>query len=298
VKAGLTPGAASKGMAQSDPLEGLSTGKDLDDQASLAVENLRLLGAQPWAEGVTEEFIGGAAHELKQPLAALKGYTQMLIMSIGGELTPTQRQFVDVIDANVERMGKLINDLLEVCRLEAGLIQLNLAPTSLIEILDETLSGTRAEIEARHHALEIDLPEDLPLVLGDRERLIQALTHLVRNACRYTPEGGHLRLAACCQEGDAGQVCVRVVDSGIGLSPEEMLRLGEKFYRAEHDLVRGQQGHGLGLTITRGLVALHGGELWVRGEPGRGSTFAFTLPAARGGEAAGCPRPAPDGMHG
>jgi two-component system phosphate regulon sensor histidine kinase PhoR len=252
------------------------------DQTSLAVENLRLQEALRRAEGATEEFIDFVAHELKQPMTALKGYSQMLIMGIAGELTPMQRQFVDVIDANAERMSKLVNDLLEVSRLEAGRIQLRLAPLGLMQILDEALAGTRAEIEARHHTLEVDVPADLPPVLGDRERLIQILAHLVRNACRYTPEGGRLRLEAGEQ---TGRVCVRVVDSGIGLSPEEMLRLGEKFFRADHELVQQQPGSGLGLSIIRQLVALHGGELRVESEPGRGSTFAFTLPRAGGDEA-------------
>jgi len=275
--------AASKGMAQGDELEGSLTGKGPPDGLeSLAIENQRLREDLRQAEMATGEFVDFVAHELKQPMTAMQGYSKMLIMGIGGDLTPTQRQFVDVIDANVERMGKLINDLLEVCRLEAGRTRLNLAPVSLKEILYETVVNNRAELEARHHTVEIDVPHDLPPVLGDRDRLVQILAHLVRNACRYTPEGGHVRLVAGEQEGDgpAGHVWVRVVDSGIGLSPEDLIHLGEKFFRAEHELVQRQPGNGLGVAITRHLVALHGGELRVESEPGRGSTFAFALPAA------------------
>ncbi len=270
-------------MAQGDEFEGSSTGKGPPDGLeSLAIENQRLREDLRQAEMATGEFVDFVAHELKQPMTAMQGYSKMLILGLGGELTPTQRQFVDVIDANVERMGKLINDLLEVCRLEAGRTRLNLAPVSLKEILYETVVNNRAELEARHHTVEIDVPDDLPPVLGDRDRLVQILAHLVRNACRYTPEGGHVRLVAGEQEGDgpAGHVWVRVVDSGIGLSPEDLIHLGEKFFRAEHELVQRQPGNGLGLAITRHLVALHGGELRVESEPGRGSTFAFTLPAA------------------
>ena len=255
-------------------------------QAAAAVpglaENLRLQEALRRSQIATSEFIDFVAHELKQPMTALKGYTQMLVMGIGGELKPTQRQFVDVIGANVERMSKLVNDLLEVSRLEGGRIQLKVAPVSLVEVLNDTLAGTLAQIEARAHCLEIDVPEDLSLVLGDRQRLVQALTLLVDNACRYTPQGGRLRLVGSEQE---GHVCLRVVDSGIGLSLEEMRHLGEKFYRAEHELVQAQPGNGLGLSIARHLIALHGGQLLVDSEPGRGSSFAFTLPAAPHAEA-------------
>ena len=264
---------ASNGMPQGDEHERTTMNEGLAD------ENRRLREELRQAEVATAEFVDFVAHELKQPMTAMQGYSKMLIMGIGGELTPTQRQFVDVIDANVERMGKLINDLLEVCRLEAGRTRLKLAPVSLKELLYETVVNNRAELEARHHTVEIDVAENLPPVLADPERLAQVLAHLVRNACRYTPEGGHLRLVAARQDGPAGHVCVQVIDTGIGLTPEELLRVGEKFFRADHELVQRQQGNGLGVCMTRHFVALHGGELRVESEPGRGSTFAFTLPA-------------------
>jgi signal transduction histidine kinase len=266
-------------MAQEDRDEGSWTREGLPGQASLAVENLRLGEALDRAKAANEEFVDLVAHQLKQPITAAKGYTQLLLLGMGGELAPVQRQFLDVIAANVERMGMLVNDLLEVCRLEAGRIGLTLAPVSLGEVLDEALVATRAEVESRHHDLEVDTPQDLPPVLADRERLVQVLAHLLQNACRYTPDGGRIEVLAQRQK---GRVAVRVVDSGIGLSAGDMRRLGEKFFRGEHPLVQSQPGNGLGLAIARRLVALHGGELRVESEPGRGSTFAFTLPAANG----------------
>ncbi len=271
-------------MAQGDRSEGSTTSEGLPGgwgPEGLAAENLRLQAALHQAQEATEQFIDFVAHELKQPMTSLKGYTQMLIMGIAGDLTPLQRQFVDIIHANAGRMDKLVNDLLNVSRLEAGRIQLDLAPVKLKELLDGVLAGNYAEIEARHHTLEVDVAHDLPPVLADRERLAQIVGHLVRNASRYTPEGGRIRLAAAWQETaarPAGHVCILVVDSGIGLSAAEILRLGEKFFRAEHELVLRQPGNGLGLCITRHLVALHGSALVVESEPGRGSTFSFTLP--------------------
>ena len=255
----------------------------LANQAAAAIENARLYEGVKEADQAKSEFIDFVAHELKQPMTAMQGYAKLLTMGVGGQLNDQQKQFVEVINSNVERMGKLVNDLLEISRLEAGRTKLSLAPVNLQEVLEETLTYTRTEIEARHHAVDVDTPEDLPRVLGDRERLIQILTNLVSNAYKYTPEGGHIRIAVNGQDRPdvpPGHVYVSVSDDGIGMSPQELLLLEEKFFRADNDLVRGQPGTGLGVSITRNLVALHGGEFMVESEPGRGSTFGFTLPIA------------------
>jgi signal transduction histidine kinase len=228
------------------------------------------------------EFIDFVAHELKQPMTSIQGYAKMLSMGIGGELSDTQAQFVHVINANVERMARLVNNLLEISRLEAGRTQLALAPVSLREVIEETIAVARTEIEARRHTLEVDVPDDLPLVLGDRARLLQILTNLVSNATMYTAEGGAIHIAAA--EGDGpqappGYVGVSVQDTGIGMSPQDLVKLEEKFFRGDHDLVRRQQGTGLSVSITRNLVLLHGGEFTVESQVGQGSTFRFTLPA-------------------
>jgi signal transduction histidine kinase len=239
------------------------------------------------AEQDRAEFIDFVAHELKQPMTSIQGYAKMLAMGIGGELNDTQRQFVEVINANADRMGKLVNDLLEISRLEAGRIQLGAAPVHLTEVVDETLTAIRVEVEARNHTLHVDVPEDLPMVLGDRGRLIQVLTHLVRNACQYTPDGGTIRITAS-QPGHPpappDQILMSVSDTGIGMSSQELADLGHKFFRADHDLVRAQRGAGLGVPIARHLIALHGGQLVVESEPGQGTTFAFSLPVAPGQE--------------
>ncbi|MEJ2208300.1 MAG: GAF domain-containing protein [Anaerolineae bacterium] len=258
----------------------------LANQAAAAIENARLYEGVKEADQAKSEFIDFVAHELKQPMTAMQGYAKLLTMGVGGQLNDQQKQFVQVINSNVERMGKLVNDLLEISRLEAGRTKLSLAPVNLQEILEETLTYTRTEIEARHQVVEIDTPEDLPPVLGDRERLIQILTNLVSNAYKYTPEGGHIRIAVNGQdrpEVPPGHVLVSVSDDGIGMSAQDLLRLEEKFFRADNDLVREQPGTGLGVSITRNLVALHGGEFLVESEPGLGSTFGFTLPIAADG---------------
>ena len=141
------------------------------------------------------QFIDLVAHELKQPMTAIQGYTTLLLLDMGGELNETQRQFVDVIHANVGRMGNLVNNLLEISRLEAGRIRLEFAPVDLKTVVEEVVTAARAEIEARDLSVQIDLQEGLPQAWGDRQRLAQVLTHLLSNACRYTPQGGTIRIA-------------------------------------------------------------------------------------------------------
>jgi signal transduction histidine kinase len=225
------------------------------------------------------EFMDFVAHELKQPMTAIQGYARMLTLGIGGDLSDTQNEFVSVINANVERMGRLVNDLLEISRLEAGRIELKTAGVHLRDVVEKVLDDARAEIEARNHQLEIEIPDCLRPVAGDRERVGQILDHLVNNACRYTPDAGTLRITA--EESDGGdQLLISVTDTGIGMSPQEVACLGEKFFRGKHDLVQTQPGNGLGVAICRHLVTLHGGSLLVESEPGKGSAFRFTLPAA------------------
>jgi signal transduction histidine kinase len=230
------------------------------------------------------QFIDFVAHELKQPMTAIQGYTTLLLLGMGGELNQTQRQFVDVINTNVGRLGNLVNNLLEISRLEAGRIRLDLAPVDLRTVVEEVTTAALPDVEKRGHSLHIDLAQDLPRAWGDRQRLAQALSYLVSNACRYTPQGGTIRIVVERAEEPApgaDHLCVTVSDTGIGLSPGEIASL-DKFYRADHDFVQQQPGSGLGIAIARGLVALHGGDFLVESEPGSGSTFSFTVPIAAG----------------
>jgi signal transduction histidine kinase len=255
----------------------------LANQAAATLENAQLIEGVKEADEAKSEFIDFVAHELRQPMTAMQGYAKMLTMGIGGELTDTQTQFVEVISDNVDRMGKLVNDLLEISRLEAGRTKLRLRPVRLGSVVNETITNTRTEIEARQHTLEVELPRALPPVMGDRDRLVQVLTNLVSNAFKYTPNGGTIRITVKreCPPGlPANHLCVQISDTGIGMTPQEIGQLDEKFFRGSHDLVQDQPGTGLGVSITRNLVALHQGEFLIESELGQGSTFAFSVPIA------------------
>jgi signal transduction histidine kinase len=254
----------------------------LVDQVALAIENSFLRESIDELDQAQAEFIDFVAHELKQPMTAMQGYAKMLLMGIAGELSDQQSQFVDVINANVGRMGKLVNDLLEISRLEADRIKLKPEQLQPREIIDGALAATRAEMETREHSLKIHVPEELPPFPGDRERLVQVLVILLSNACMYTTNGGRIGISVDGPDGAGvppGHLLFSVSDTGIGMSSEQLASL-DKFFRADHDLVISQPGTGLGLSIARHLVALHAGVLMVVSDPDHGSTFSFTVPVA------------------
>ncbi len=275
----------------------------LADHAAIAIENARLFEQVRRANEAKTEFISFVSHELKQPMTSIKGYTDMLIKGMAGELTDTQRTFLDTVRSNIERMSKLVGDLLDVSRIESGRIRLEFRRISIRKVLEEVLRATHRQIETKHQTLEVDVPSDLPLVRADRDRLAQILTNLVSNACKYTPEGGQITIRAQRWRPSTGGdrkkrwpiggderkgaiqqdefVLCSITDTGIGITPEDQERLFTKYFRADNPAVRSVPGTGLGLVITKSLVELHGGEIWVRSEVGKGSTFLFTIPVAQ-----------------
>jgi signal transduction histidine kinase len=254
----------------------------LVDQAALTIENGYLLASVAELEQANIEFMDFVAHELKQPMTSMQGYAKMLTLGIGGELNEKQGQFVQVITANADRMGRMVNNLLEISRLEAGRTTVKPEQLQPQEIVDQAVATIHAEMEAREHSLEVHLPDDLPPISAERDRLLQIMGYLLSNACIYTPHGGTIRISASGPNpapGPPAHVLFSISDTGIGISTEDLARL-DKFFRADHDLVVSQPGTGLGISIARGLIELHGGELTIESEPEKGSTFSFTVPIA------------------
>jgi signal transduction histidine kinase len=235
---------------------------------------------QAQIDQLKEEFISVAAHELKTPMTALQGYTELLLSESVGKITATQEQFLQIIKTNVERLANLAGDLLDVSRIEAGMVQLQIRETSLAELIDTVLLTFRPEAERKELTLTVDVPDGLPSVWGDRGRLIQLLTNLMSNACKYTPGGGRVGITA---RQINGQVQIDVMDTGIGISRQDQEQIFGRFFRADNPLIREIGGTGLGLSIAKSIVSLHGGRIWVDSELGRGSTFSFTLPIAQDG---------------
>jgi two-component system sensor histidine kinase BaeS len=226
-------------------------------------------------ETFRRRLIGDVAHELRTPLTAIKGSMEGLVDGV----LPATSQTFEQVAAEADRLSRLVDDLQELSRAESGALPLELGPVSVPDLAGTAIRRLQAAYSARGVALETDLPIDLPLVRADAGRLLQVLTNLLNNALQYTPAGGRVRLSA---QGRDHEIQVRVADTGIGIPPEHLPFIFDRFYRV--DPSRSRQaggGSGIGLTITRHIIEAHGGHIQVE-SPGEnlGTTFTFTLPLA------------------
>ncbi len=224
------------------------------------------------------EFLAMVSHELRTPLTAIIGYSRLLMRQVHGPLSPKQLEHQEAIFRSAQRLTELINDLLDVSRLEAGRVELSPRPTAVRQIVDQAISVVAVAAQAKQIRVANDIPPDMPLVNADPTRLQQILVNLLGNGVKFTPAGGRVSVAA----GTRGtQVWVSVEDTGVGLPPEELVRVWDPFYQVESPLRRRHGGSGLGLTIVRRLVELHGGVVRAESDGvNRGSCFTFTLPLA------------------
>jgi signal transduction histidine kinase len=221
------------------------------------------------------EFVSLVSHELRTPMTSIKGYTDLMLKGAVGALNEQQRNFMTIVKSNVDRMADLVSDLLDVSRLETGRVRLELDRLDLASVIMEISQELAEMMRQRELALHFDLSPGLPPVYADRGRVVQVLLNLLSNAYRYTPAGGSITIAVHTLD---GKVRVDVIDTGIGIPDQDHETIFERFYRADHPVVREQTGTGLGLPIARSLIEMHGGRLWLRSEVDVGSTFSFTLP--------------------
>ncbi len=228
---------------------------------------------------VKSGFVSMVSHELRTPLTSIKGYIDLILTDeTVGELTELQREFLEIVRNNSRRLESLVNDLLDISRMESGKIDLHRKPLDITLLIRKLLPSFQPGWDARRQTFTLHLPEKAPRVLGDAERVTQILSNLLSNAHKYTPDEGHIDLSVEITEPVAR---VEVTDNGIGLSKEEQALLFTPFYRAHNPTTEEVGGTGLGLMITRSLVEMQGGEIQVSSKPGHGSTFGFTLPLAQ-----------------
>ncbi|HMB22412.1 MAG TPA: GAF domain-containing protein [Anaerolineales bacterium] len=227
------------------------------------------------------EFVATVSHELRTPMTSIRGYVDVLLMGAAGAVNENQAHFLSIIKNNTERLNILVNDLLDISRIESGRVTLSPQALDLREIAEDVIEDLlrRSQEENKPMALSLDMPKKLPHVYGDMERVRQILGNLVDNAYHYTPENGTIIVRIQCLNG-GNEVQVDVQDNGVGIPLEDQGRVFERFYRGEHPLVLATPGTGLGLSIVKQIVEMHKGRIWMKssGAPGDGSTFSFTLP--------------------
>ncbi len=233
------------------------------------------------AQRAKSEFITNVSHELRTPMTSIKGYVELFIEGVAGEVSATQQKFLGIIHRNTQRMVKLLNNLIAVSEFGTD-VDLNVQSVNLQALLEDAVAQARPTAAERGLTVGLVMGDgDLSPVAADPARVYQILEYLLSNACHFTQEGGHVEVRAREHVHDGRrEVVVAVADTGVGIPPEEQDRIFAPFYQVEGDTTQ-VDGIGVGLTIARALVQAHGGRLWVESRPGEGSTFYFALPVLK-----------------
>jgi len=225
------------------------------------------------AEEMKSAFISAVSHELKTPVAVVKGYASTLAREDANWDAQTVHEGLQVIGEESDRLNGLIDNLLDASRIQAGGVRLEKSDVFIPLLAERVVDNFRTQTD--RHTFELDFPDDFPLVFADEERLRQVYNNLLSNAIKYSPEGGVVRVGGWPEK---SEVILYVADEGIGIPAEDQARLFQRFYRVDSSLRRKTQGVGLGLYLCRSIIEAHGGRIWLRSEPGHGTTVFFSLP--------------------
>ena len=244
--------------------------ENADLVSELRVNNLQL----ERANRLKSEFLASVSHELRTPMNAIIGYTKLMLDGLDGDLTAQQQTDLFRVAQAADNLLGLINGLLDLAKIEAGKMELNVEEVNMIEVAGEALELVRPHADEKGLAVRSSIPLSLPTVWADRARVRQVLANMLANAVKFTERGSVTVTAAAAE----GWVTISVVDTGVGISPEAQAYVFDEFRQADSSTTRRYGGTGLGLAISKRLVTLHGGRIWVDSEVGRGSTFHFTLP--------------------
>jgi signal transduction histidine kinase len=251
------------------------------DQAVIAIENVRLFHEiedksrqLEVASRHKSQFLANMSHELRTPLNAVLGYTELILDRVYGETPARMREVLERIQRNGTHLLGLINDVLDLSKIEAGQLTLTLADYSMKDVVANVQSAVESLAKEKGIGLRIELAPDLPSAQGDARKLTQVLLNLVGNAIKFT-DAGEVAIRASAAN---GSITVSVRDSGPGISEADQAKIFEEFQQADTSITREKGGTGLGLTISKRIVELHGGRIWVESYLGRGSTFFFALP--------------------
>ena len=227
------------------------------------------------------KFVANVSHELRTPLVAMGKSISLILHKDAGPLTETQEQFLTIADRNVKRLSLLIDDLLNLSKLESGKAELKQTVAPIDTVIAEALENLLNWTKARNIEIIKKIPEGLAEVFIDSNRIIQVLNNLIGNAIKFTPAQGKIIVEVKTRE-DKGFLEVSISDTGIGISPENLPKVFDKFYQVGERVATDLNGTGIGLSIAKEIVELHGGKIWAESEKGKGATFSFSLPIKRG----------------
>jgi PAS domain S-box-containing protein len=225
-----------------------------------------------------DEFLSHVSHELRSPLTAIKQFTTILLGGLAGELNPEQREYQQIVLRNIGQLQSMIDDLLEVTRLESGKLTVELESVSVADAVTDAFNTLQGTALAKGITLSCDLQPDLPRAHVDQTRLRQVLIILLDNAVKFTPDAGAVTVQARLRREDPRFLLLEVSDTGCGISPEISERVFERLYQVSERIQTSRKGLGLGLYICKELVTRQGGQIWVTRRPQKGTTFSFTLP--------------------
>jgi PAS domain S-box-containing protein len=248
-----------------------------DDEGNVVsvIANVRDVSRLREAEELKNTLLSVISHELKTPVSIIKGYAGTLARQDADWDKETLAEGLAIIEEEADKLNKLINNLLDASRLQAGGLKLQFAYLDLPSMAEKAVERFRTQTD--HHSFSVDFPPNFPPVKGDYERIREVLSNLISNAIKYSPDGGLIRVGGRV-EGD--EVLIFVSDEGIGIPTTEQERIFDRFARVDNSLTRQTPGAGLGLFLVKAVVEAHGGRVWVESRPGQGSTFNFTLPAS------------------
>jgi signal transduction histidine kinase len=234
--------------------------------------------------GEQAEVIASMTQELRQPMSSIVGYTDLLLGESVGILGALQRKFLERVKASTERMGGLVDDIIQMSTLGNSTVKLSPESVDLNALIDEAIAMTIAQVREKNIALRVDIPAAIPPMMADRDAMQQILVHLLQNAEAATPADGEISLGATLHEGTKEEkskgdyLLLKVSDSGGGIPAEDLPRVFSRLYRADSALIQGVGDTGVGLAVVKALVEAHCGRIWVDAEIGRGSTFSVLLP--------------------
>jgi signal transduction histidine kinase len=250
-------------------------------QSVLAIQNARLFREIEVKSHELEvasqhksQFLANMSHELRTPLNAVLGYTELILDNIYGDMPQRMRGVLERVQSNGKHLLGLINDVLDLSKIEAGQLTLSLDDYSIKDVVQNVVTAIEPLATGKNLALEVKLPNDLPTAHGDQRRLTQVLFNLVGNAIKFT-DSGEVAIEAAASN---GAYTLSVRDTGPGIDPADQSKIFEEFRQADSSSTKSKSGTGLGLSIAKRIVAMHGGRIWVESSLGRGSTFFIKVP--------------------